>query len=370
MNEVIGGRLELTGMRALALLGRRLTVAGSALESAGDATGPPRDNDVALLAQRIAQHAGVGTVVAAGATKIAADIVALAAAAVNKLESSTNDGSLTDEECVALESVIHVRGRPAVRVLGARLESLDKHPGSDLWQLYISDYENAMIAAASATGAVNVTAPETLNRPWLQGSAWLVARDRVVTNRHVLLPPPGGVAIVESAATPQIRAGVSVAIDFTADDRTPAAGTLRKVLGVKYVAPPGDPFDIAVLTIEPIDERQPLRLLAENAEGPRNLFVVGHPALTTEVAKEVAAVFGNPDGRKRVSFGRRQPAGGHLGRLGHDASTVGGYSGGPVVGIKGDAVAGLHYYGDPVNGNLAVTAAALRQHVSFAFLDR
>jgi V8-like Glu-specific endopeptidase len=121
-----------------------------------------------------------------------------------------------------------------------------------------------------------------------------------------------------------------------------------------------------VLAIEPLDVFTPLRLFAENAEAPADLFVVGHPGLMLQVPNEVQAVFGNPDGRKRVSFGKRLGAGGRIGVLGHDASTVGGYSGGPVVGIKGDGVAGLHYYGDPVNGNLAVTADALRAHESFA----
>ena len=367
MNETTAARLESTGARVRALLGRRAG-GDTALESAAGSPEPPGDADVRLLADRIAgQSTTPGG--ASAAMAIASEIVARAQAAVDKLEASTGDASLNDDDVLALESVLHVRGRPAVRVLGARLESLDRHPGSDLWQIYITDHEDAMVKVAAATGAVVLTAPETVNRPWLQGSAWLVARDRVVTNRHVVLPPPNkGVALAETDAggALRVRSGVSVEVTFDADDRGAAPSQRRKVTGVLFVAAASDPVDIAVLAIEPVTSFTPLGLIDENAPSPADLFVVGHPGLMAGVPSEVQAVFGNPDGRKRVSFGKRLGAGGRVGVFGHDASTIGGYSGAPVVGIRGDAVAGLHYYGDPVNGNLAVTAEALREHASYA----
>jgi S1-C subfamily serine protease len=256
-------------------------------------------------------------------------------------------------------------------VLGLRLEGLERHPGSDLWQMFITDYEDAMVAAAAATGAVMVASAETSQLPWLQGSAWLVARDRVVTNRHVVVPEPQrGVVIAESDGQGgmRLRQGVSIGVRFDADDRTPAAAAIqRQVTGVLFVAPTNDPVDVAVLSIEPVDAFKPLALMGADEPAPSDLFVVGHPGLMAGVPSEVQAVFGNPDGRKRVSFGKQLSAGGRIGILGHDASTIGGYSGGPVVRIKGDAVAGLHYYGNPASGNLAVTAAALRAHKSYAY---
>jgi len=368
IDEQTGGRLELTGARVRALFGGgargRL---GAALENAGDPARPPDDADVDLLSDRIAQQST--TLSADAARAIASDIVARARAAVDKLDASTGDAALTDDDVISLESVLQVRGRPAVRVLGSRLESLDRYPGSDLWQIFITDYEDAMVAAAGATGAVMVTSAETVNRPWLQGSAWLVAPDRVVTNRHVVIPPPpnGGVVLAarDASGALQLRQGVSVDVKFDADDRGPAPAIQRKVTGVLFVSPASDLVDIAVLSIEPIAEYAPLRLQVEETATPSNLFVIGHPGLMAGVPSEVQAVFGQPDGRKRVSFGKRLAAGGRISVFGHDASTVGGFSGGPVVGIKGDAVAGLHYYGDPVNGNLAVTADAIREHASF-----
>jgi hypothetical protein len=52
----------------------------------------------------------------------------------------------------------------------------------------------------------------------------------------------------------------------------------------------------------------------------------------------------------------------------HDASTIGGYSGGCVLPFLTNEVVGLHYYGDPLTGNRAFTAAALRAHPVAKFL--
>lgn len=365
MDESTGARLELTGARVRSLLGRRSAPVGDELENANDPTGPPCDRDVALLAERIAHESD--TLRGAAAVAAASDIVLRATAAIEKLEGGTTDAALTDDDALALESVMQVRGRPAVRVVGQRLEPLDRHPGSDLWQLFIADYEQAIVDAAASTGAVVVIAPETANQPWLQGSAWVIGRNRVVTNRHVLLPPGGVPLIQRSGPVATLRADVTLMIDFAADDRILAETQVqRRVCGILYLAAENDPVDVAVLEVEPLDGKRPLELAAVGSEMPRNIFVVGHPGLAATVPSAVAAVFGRLDGRKRVSFGKRQPVGGRVDVLGHDASTVGGYSGGPVVSINGDAVVGLHYYGDPVNGNLALAAATLRAHPAYA----
>lgn len=325
-----------------------------------------------MIPRRIAVDPTIAALAPDAPTRLAEQLVRQATAAIEKLTVSNDDRTLTDAEVVALESVISVRGRPAVRVLGGRLDSLAEHPGSEIWQEYITNYERAIVRAASATGAVLVTAAETGGQPWLQGSAWLVQANRVVTNRHVVLPPPGlGVPIVETDGNGgwRVRTSITVSITFDADSRPHARQIQRRIKKGVFVAQAGDAVDIAVLEIEPRDDCQPLALLADDDVTSSNVFVVGHPGLTQQVAAEVRAVFGNPDGQKRVSFGRRLRTA-HTGILAHDASTVGGYSGAPVLTIQGDAVAGLHYYGDPVNGNLAVAARTLREHTAAAHFGR
>jgi hypothetical protein len=354
MDEPLAGRLERTGQRARALFGSRPTSAASA-ESSETATGPPSDVDAALLAERIHQNAGVG---ADAALAMAVEIVAQAQVALAKLDGSATDATLDDTDALALESVIHVRSRPALRVYEHALEALANYPGCELWQDFIADYEDGILRAAAATGAVTVNMFGSGNPPWVQGSAWLIAPDRVLTNRHVVL---SDTLQLVNANTLQLNPGVAIAIEFAANDRRPAASICREVTKVLYVAPPADPVDIAVLGIKPRNDLAPFKLMADGVSAPRNLFVVGHPAPMTLAPAAVQAVFRNLDGSKRVSFGKlldRLPAGDIL----HDASTVGGYSGAPVVGISSRAVAGLHYYGDPTNGNLAIAAETIRAH--------
>ena len=161
-------------------------------------------------------------------------------------------------------------------------------------------YEERIVAAAAATGAAIVDSFSSGNPPWVQGSAWLVAPARVMTNRHVLLSDDGAVRLVEETAdrsAMQMRGDYKITIEFASDDRTPGEKIRRRVTGVLYVAKSHDPVDIAVLAIEPY-ERSPLVLVPASDPMPENLFVVGHPALMADIPEEVKAVFGKPDGRK------------------------------------------------------------------------
>ena len=347
------------GQRALALLGA--AAANSGAESSGGANGPPSDVDATLLAERIRRN---NPEAAGAADSIAAEIVAQAQAALAKLADENSERSLTDYETLALESVIHVRSRPALRVYDDQLQPLSEFSGSELWQKFIADYEQSILDAAAATGAVRVTMFGSGNPPWTQGSAWLVAPGVVVTNRHVLLQPDLQLVEPRTEGGFRVKADVAIAVDFTSDNRQSAAPVRRNVTGVAYLAPDADPVDIAVLAIEPVDTLTPLDF-SPAADAPRNLFVVGHPAPMVYAPDAVQAVFRDLDGRKRVSFGKlfgQAPSGRDLA---HDASTVGGYSGAPVVGISDGKVAGLHYYGDPTRGNLAVTSATLRTHPAY-----
>ena len=149
-------------------------------------------------------------------------------------------------------------------------------------------------------------APATGNPRWLQGSAWLIAPDRVVTNRHVLLPDHSDrlIHVSDNDRTAHMREGFRLDIEFAADDRAPAKGDgRRRVTSVVYVAKESDPVDVAVLAIEPYKDGTPLLLAQAGTKPPENLFVVGHPGPALSVPDDVRAVFGKPD-KKRVSFGK------------------------------------------------------------------
>ena len=359
MDEQQAGRLEGTGARARALLGGGRRSGTLSTESAGATSQAPGDADVALIAKKLEHHS---TLPPETTQAIATELVDRAKAAVDKL---ADGATLTQDDSIALESVMQVRGRPALRILQQRLEDLSAYPGSELWQNLLVENETRMLATAAATGAAIVSAFDTGNPPWVRGSAWLIADDRVVTNRHVLMSDDLNL-LVKDGDKRKFGAGISMAIEFAADNREPAASISRRVTEVLYISDPQDPVDIAVLRID-AGNATPLKLAA-NGASPRNLFVVGHPGLLLTVPDKVRAVFGNPDGRKRVSFGKKLDLTLRPGEFLYDASTIGGFSGAPVLGIVDGGVVGLHYFGDPENGNMAITADTLRAHASSQYL--
>jgi hypothetical protein len=361
MNEHLAARLELTRARARALLGsadeaKRL----GPQESSQDGPRGPSGEDAKKIAARIHVEMGMESEQA----------LTLARAIVEQARTALGKQDLSDTDAMALESVMYVRGRPALRIVGEHLESLEHFPGSAIWQDFITDWEEHIVKVASATGAVTVDAFATGNPRWTQGTAWMAARDLVVTNRHVLLPKDG-LNLIEPGTTAlnaRLRDGFQINVEFAADNRSPSASISRSVKSVLYVAGPDDPVDVAILEIEPNAAVKPLHLAKPAEVVPRYLYIVGHPALTALVPDDVRAVFGKPDGKKRVSFGQLLSNLPDTGTLLHDASTIGGYSGGPVVGISAGIVVGLHYYGDPAVGNFAASAKALQEHAAGQFL--
>lgn len=215
MDERTAGRLELVGLRARRLLAPRTSNGATAAESFDGGRGPPHAGDERRIATRIAAESSLD---ADSANAVAHDIVERAQSALDRMLADDWNGSLPDEDAVALESVLHVRGRPALRVIGDRPESLEHHPGSEFWQDLSGDYEDRIVAATAATGAVIVSWFSSGNPPWVQGSAWLTAPNRVVTNRQVLMSAPPESHLVASASdgsAPKIKSGIELYLDFT-----------------------------------------------------------------------------------------------------------------------------------------------------------
>ena len=344
--------------------------------------GPPDATDRMRIAARLkALHGDVqrtvlpGLDVDAESDAIAGRLVNDATTAVRDLLNGTALGALPVHQLVALESVVQARGRPALRVKHQGLEGLDPHSG--FWRTLLEDHEDAITRAVTATGAVSVTDNAGMLPGWVQGTAWLIRPDLVITNRHVLFPPSGVHLARRRFDTPtraQFKNDISVTIDFAYDDANPRS-LRHRVLDVPFVAEDRDPVDVALIRVEPIPTSllapQPLGLAAPSVDigALKQLYVIGHPGRLAEVPDEVQAVFGILDERKRVSLGAQMPANPFFPNdVVHDASTIGGYSGGCVHAFFSTDVVALHYLGDPAGGNRAVSASALRSHAVAAFL--
>ena len=375
IDETTAGRLERVAPRARRLLAPSTPGApGRAYESAG-AAGPPGERDVAAIAGQLRRAGTTDAEPLAGhsdvvAERLARDLVARAAQVLRTLEHGAADSDISADDALALESVLRSRGRPALRVEGDTIEPIDddKHPGSGIWRTFLDDFESNVLFAAAATGAVIVgEGPADMAQPWVQGTAWLVREDLAVTNRHVLFPPPGGVRLAQrkllQPTAARLRTDLDLLVDF-AFDGGPQRSIRYRVDEVAFIAEEADPVDVALLKVSPEGNERPTPLVLRSAAlDSKHIYVIGHPGRLEEVPAEVRAVFGDPDERKRASFGETmEPDPLYPGELSYDASTIGGFSGGCVLGFRSREVAGLHHYGDPLNGNRAMTAATLAGH--------
>ncbi|MDF3886681.1 trypsin-like serine peptidase [Cupriavidus basilensis] len=339
--------------------------ATGAQESMVTRNGLPDDLDVKAIARRlIVSERAIG---GDEATGIATRLVQGANIAVAELDAGKPSWQLTDEQMIGMEAVLHVRGRPALRVLDDELESLSQYPGAEIWKVAVDRHRQDIAAVCAATGAMHVRDSFLPDSPWVQGTAWMLAPDLAITNRHVLFPPHGGVALARrlpGSTAASMKRDYDVILDFSFDNGPPRPSTY-KIVDVPFVSAEHDPVDAALLRIE-LSAGNPIKPLAVSAESVfelERLFVVGHPGRTPVVPDDVRAVFGSPDERKRVSFGMAfAPSTEDPPELVHDASSFGGFSGGPVLGFLSTAVRALHYWGDAKLGNRAISSTALRRH--------
>lgn len=395
IDEVTAGRLERVAPRAFRLFGGAAAAgAGNALEAAGGGVqqsstsgGLPNAADARAIAEALklesARRAVTGGVAGRDtnieADAIAAQLVARANEVLAQLRGGGSPGDVSADGAYALESVMRVRGRPALNVEGDSIEPINeqKHPGSEFWQTFRSDHENDLVGVSSVTGAVMVKDRMGIQPNWVQGTAWLIKPNIVMTNRHVLFPPLGGMRLARrvpgATTTARFKTDLEVTIDFSFDDR-PSVGSLTcPAREVCFVSDDSDPIDVALIKLgEPIDPAQKLLTplsISSGSDHYQYIYVMGHLGKMPKVPDNVLAVFGTPNERKRVSFGETID-GGTPGpnEFMHDASTIGGYSGGCVLPFMKKEVIGLHYFGDPLSGNRAFTAAALRAHPVGQFL--
>ncbi len=272
----------------------------------------------------------------------------------------------------ALESVLHARGRPPLRVRGGGIDPLGPDDGE--WTDLMKEHRDRLIGVAAACAAVMVsTAGLPDVTPTMQGTAFLVGADIAVTNRHVVRPPHNGLPLARRRGDDPTRANIYGDLDVRLDFAREQAGARApekapRVVEVLFLAPDEASVDVAVLRISPPARAAitPLRLGEDvpepSAHGePEALYTVGHPGLIPVglLDAKARAVFGNPDGTKRLSPGRQMPGSATLTL--HDCSTIGGFSGAPLLSFRTHEVAGLHYYGDPAEGNRAIKPSELRR---------
>ncbi|HEX8534365.1 MAG TPA: DNA/RNA non-specific endonuclease [Allosphingosinicella sp.] len=263
----------------------------------------------------------------------------------------------------ALEAIVKRVGRPSYLIHG---RAVDYSTGADFATTLPGLLSQHRVEARLlSVGRVN-----TINHPsmaWV-GTAWLVAdkgsKPIAITNRHVASEfarrrGTKGEAVFLRDPRSMVKYGAMV--DFLQIHDDPQIQE-AVVTGVRYLAHESEP-DIAILELEDTGWLGAPFELADAEAGRDELFAtIGYPARDSRNAADAQAeIFRDIYDKKRLAVGYIvQPAG--SGRLmQHDASTLGGASGSPLVSLVSGKVVGLHFAGRYLEFNNAVSVASLKR---------
>ncbi|HKV07163.1 MAG TPA: trypsin-like peptidase domain-containing protein, partial [Thermoanaerobaculia bacterium] len=203
------------------------------------------------------------------------------------------------------------------------------------------------------------------------GTGWFVARDVVVTNRHVasLIARWDGrqYAFSRGIAGNLLRSSLSTAHEF--DDLAPDKARVFAVKEVLYIEPDSAPYDIAFLRVERrTDGTKPdhIEIAGADVDAEAQVFVVGYPARAPRsVIPDQQLMRDLYRGRydvKRAAPGYTMSP--ERGSTRHDCTTLGGNSGSVVLDLKSGKAVGLHFSGLYQQSNYAVRATVLTDYVT------
>lgn len=283
------------------------------------------------------------------------------------------------------EALVRLTDRPALKLTDGMIDPND--PQLEFWAGVLGPPRRAMKPVVDAVGRIDI---EENGHHAHVGTGTLIADGLVMTNRHVIeafaepIPAAGGRQGFLLAAP------VSICFDDAAKDDT-------RRFAVKSVLTAGPwpigrfadiaKLDIALLEVETTNAAgaalpkaaPPGPLMTEEGDASR-LMVVGYPAppslaaatdpatgeVSTEIWDRFWELFGDEYGTKYLSPGAiisrpGEIAGDHRGWvLSHDATTLGGNSGAPVISLrKPYRIGGLHFGGQTLRQNLAHDLAAI-----------
>lgn len=287
-------------------------------------------------------------------------------------EQSQSDESLSEEKITEqdsteiAEAIIRTTGRP---VLFVRNDTFEK-PESEVWQERLEKARDALEFAIKAVGRVELRNNPTYD--WV-GTAWLVAPDIVVTNRHVanvFAIKQGNDFVFRANASRQfMRSDINFKVEYQMPDV--AEFKVREILYIEEdIQNPdgsGSP-DIAFLRISEMGDAEnplatPISLSKNLVESGRNVAVIGYPARDSRNESSVMdRIFSNVYNVKRLHPG--QIIGVTSNVITHDCSTLGGNSGSVVLDLNTGEAVGLHFGGSYRRQNYAVPASIIKERLN------
>jgi endonuclease G len=264
-----------------------------------------------------------------------------------------------------LEAIVQRFTRPVHLVHGAGFDPpTDNFPESETIQERLAAAAGRLGEAIPSSGRIDL---RNHRLAWV-GTAWKVAPNVVVTNRHVAeefaRPGGGGFVFRKSFDKRVVRASVDWRREYNE-----AAESIFRVSKVLWIEPDGSP-EVALLEIDGEGENgeaQPPIIPLMTAEEyqaatvGRWLAVIGYPAQDSRYdAADQQRIFDGIYDVKRLASGKiTAMPGAEL--VKHDATTLGGNSGSAVVDLCSGKAMALHFGGIQGVANWAVPAPRVRQ---------
>jgi len=255
------------------------------------------------------------------------------------------------------EAIVRRFGRPTLLVRNGTFEV----PPSDIWTQRLYAAKSRLDRTIASVGRVELANHPA---PWA-GTGWLIAPRVAVTNRHVALLFAGMKNGDFSFRRSPAGGTYGASLDFKEEHLQPDVLSV-KVKRIVYVADlTDDAPDLAFLELESeVELPSPLTLAAANAKAGDFVATIGYPAFDDR---------NNLDDMGRIFQGiyevKRLAPGFVLGSsdegwFNHDCTTLGGSSGSAVVDLETGYVVGLHFAGEYLDRNYAVSASKLREYVT------
>lgn len=285
--------------------------------------------------------------------------------AEESLDLGTSEETFTEplsdnaaEAEIEQESIVMRRERPVLAIKSnvTRLEFVDPAE-SEIWRERLKSAEAVLAQAIPAVGRINLVGSDA---DWI-GTGWLVADDKIVTNRHV-----ADHFAVRKGDDFTFKMGygrrISADVDFLEeiDNSDELVFRLVRPLHIEDATGP----DVAFFKIDVVSGNariaQPIPL-ASRIVSEINVATIGYPAYDSRIPEPelMERIYGKIYNKKRLAPGRISRV--EALRVLHDCTTLGGNSGSAVIDLETGAAIGLHFSGSFLRTNFAVRADVVKR---------
>jgi endonuclease G len=253
--------------------------------------------------------------------------------------------------------------RPAYLVQNNSFDTRNSPSASEQINNRLNNAKTLIEKVIPSVGRINLHNHSRLS--WV-GSGWVVAKNVLVTNRHVAAKFAGqegdGFVFIQS------EKGIAKALLDTVSEYGSQQEKLYRLRKVLWIAPPSEPHDVAFLSIDEEsrnDEKQPdpIELIDtksfEKINNDHWIAVIGYPSRSAyDDIMDQQRIFKGIYGVKRILPGQIKGKNFDKGIVEHDASTLIGSSGGPVLDLTSGKAIALHFGSTPGENNIINKAVA------------